>query len=121
MRRALAIDEQSYGPDHPDVARVLNNLAALLRATKRLAEAQPLMRRAQPTRSEALTLMAEAYRHHRATPQVIIVPVPCGGSPEPVRNVKPGKYPHDKREPWRPQRAIPNKAERLRRFPALSA
>ena len=28
MRRALAIDEQSYGPDHPNVARDLNNLAA---------------------------------------------------------------------------------------------
>ena len=29
-RRALAIDEKSYGPDHPDVARDLNNLAGLL-------------------------------------------------------------------------------------------
>ena len=46
MRRALAIDEQSYGPDHPDVATDLNNLARLLQATNRLAEAEPLMRRA---------------------------------------------------------------------------
>ena len=46
MRRALAIDEQSYGTDHPDVARDLNNLAQLLQATNRLAEAEPLMRRA---------------------------------------------------------------------------
>ena len=45
-RRALAIDEASYGPDHPDVARDLNNLAVLLRATNRLAEAEPLYRRA---------------------------------------------------------------------------
>ncbi|SMF96704.1 Tetratricopeptide repeat-containing protein [Methylomagnum ishizawai] len=45
MRRALAIDEQSYGPEHPDVARDLNNLAQLLQATNRLAEAEPLMRR----------------------------------------------------------------------------
>ena len=29
-RRALAIDEKSFGPEHPDVARDLNNLAALL-------------------------------------------------------------------------------------------
>ena len=42
MRRALAIDEQSYGPDHPDVARDLNNLAQLLKATNRLSEAEPL-------------------------------------------------------------------------------
>ena len=46
MRRALAIDEKSFGPDHPDVARDLNNLAQLLQATNRLAEAEPLMRRA---------------------------------------------------------------------------
>jgi tetratricopeptide (TPR) repeat protein len=46
MRRALAIDEASFGPDHPEVAIRLNNLAVLLRATNRLAEAEPLMRRA---------------------------------------------------------------------------
>ncbi len=46
MRRALAIDEASYGPDHPEVATDLNNLALLLRATNRLSEAEPLMRRA---------------------------------------------------------------------------
>jgi tetratricopeptide (TPR) repeat protein len=46
MRRALAIDEASYGADHPNVAIVLNNLAQLLQATNRLAEAEPLMRRA---------------------------------------------------------------------------
>jgi hypothetical protein len=45
MRRALAIDEQSYGPEHPDVGRDLDNLARLLQATNRLGEAEPLMRR----------------------------------------------------------------------------
>ena len=45
-RRALAIDEASYGPDHPTVAIRLNNLAQLLQATNRLGEAEPLMRRA---------------------------------------------------------------------------
>jgi hypothetical protein len=45
MRRALAIDEASYGPDHPNVARALNNLAQLLRDTNRLSEAEPLTRR----------------------------------------------------------------------------
>ncbi len=45
-RRALKIDEASYGPDHPTVATELNNLAELLRATNRLAEAEPLYRRA---------------------------------------------------------------------------
>jgi Tfp pilus assembly protein PilF len=46
MRRALAIDEENLGPDHPSVAHDLNNLAALLKDTNRLAEAEPLMRRA---------------------------------------------------------------------------
>jgi tetratricopeptide (TPR) repeat protein len=46
MKRALAIDEASYGPDHPDVARDLNNLAMLLQSTNRLTESEPLMRRA---------------------------------------------------------------------------
>jgi tetratricopeptide (TPR) repeat protein len=46
MRRALAIDEASYGPDHPRVAIDLNNLAQLLQDTNRLDEAEPLMRRA---------------------------------------------------------------------------
>ena len=31
MRRALAIDEESYGPDHPNVASDLNNLARCFR------------------------------------------------------------------------------------------
>jgi len=46
MRRALAIDEASYGQQHPSVAARLNNLAQLLQVTNRLAEAEPLMRRA---------------------------------------------------------------------------
>ena len=46
MRRALAIDEASLGPEHPKVAIDLNNLALLLQDTNRLAEAEPLMRRA---------------------------------------------------------------------------
>ena len=45
-RRALAIDEKSFGPEHPNVATSLNNLAAIARATNRLAEAEPLYRRA---------------------------------------------------------------------------
>ena len=35
FRHALAIHEQSLGEDHPDVARDLNNLALLLKATNR--------------------------------------------------------------------------------------
>jgi hypothetical protein len=44
--RALTIDERSYGPDHTEVAIVLNNLAGLLRATNRLVEAELFFHRA---------------------------------------------------------------------------
>ena len=33
FKRSLEIDEKVYGPDHPDVARGLNNLGALLAGT----------------------------------------------------------------------------------------
>jgi tetratricopeptide (TPR) repeat protein len=46
MRRALAIDETSLGPNHPIVAIRLINLAELLRETDRPHEAEPLLRRA---------------------------------------------------------------------------
>jgi tetratricopeptide (TPR) repeat protein len=46
LRRALAIAEQSFGPEHPKVAIRLNNLAQLLQATNRRKDAEPLMRRA---------------------------------------------------------------------------
>ncbi len=42
----IAPNEKYYGPDHPNVAIRLNNLAQLLADTNRLAEAEPLMRRA---------------------------------------------------------------------------
>ena len=45
MRRALMINESSFGPEHVNVAIQLNNLAQLLKATNRLAEAEPLYRR----------------------------------------------------------------------------
>jgi tetratricopeptide (TPR) repeat protein len=38
--------EQRLGPEHPSTATALNNLAQMLQATNRLAEAEPLMRRA---------------------------------------------------------------------------
>jgi hypothetical protein len=60
MRRALAIDEASYGENHPNVATRLNNLAQLLQATNRLAEAEPLMRRAL-----AIFVRFEAATGHR--------------------------------------------------------
>ena len=46
IRRALAIDEQSYGAEHPEVAVRLWVLAVLLRDTDRLDEVLPLIERA---------------------------------------------------------------------------
>ena len=49
-RRAIAIDEKAYGPDHPEVATDLNNLAHLLQRTNRADEAAPLFARAKAIR-----------------------------------------------------------------------
>jgi tetratricopeptide (TPR) repeat protein len=46
MRRVVEIYKEACGPDHPNVAAGLDNLAVLLRDTNRLGEAEPLMRRA---------------------------------------------------------------------------
>ncbi|MBI5695874.1 MAG: tetratricopeptide repeat protein [Nitrospirae bacterium] len=46
FEESLHLAESEYGPEHPEVAVRLNNLAQLLKATNRLAEAEPLMRRA---------------------------------------------------------------------------
>ena len=43
---ALKVAEQNVGPDHPEVAERLENLAALYRATRRPAEAEKLEARA---------------------------------------------------------------------------
>ena len=45
-KRSLAIVEKALGPDHPDVAIDLNNLALLYRAMNRDDEAEPLEQRA---------------------------------------------------------------------------
>jgi tetratricopeptide (TPR) repeat protein len=45
-QQALAIREQALGPQHPDVATSLNNLALLYRAQGKYGEAEPLYQRA---------------------------------------------------------------------------
>ena len=42
-QRALALYEKVLGPDHPDVATALNNLAELYRRQGRYADAEPLV------------------------------------------------------------------------------
>ena len=45
FRRALAINENLFGINSPEVASALNNLALLLQDTNRLKEAEPLLKR----------------------------------------------------------------------------
>jgi hypothetical protein len=49
-KRVLAIREKVLGLEHPDVAVVLENYAALLQATNRNEEAKRLQNRAQKIR-----------------------------------------------------------------------
>ena len=54
FERALAIREKALGPDHPDTAASLNNLAVLLQAQGDLAAARPLYERALAICEKAL-------------------------------------------------------------------
>lgn len=45
-KRALAVYEKVLGPEHPDTAAVLNNLANLYRDQGNLSEAEPMLERA---------------------------------------------------------------------------
>ncbi|MEK7995788.1 MAG: tetratricopeptide repeat protein, partial [Planctomycetota bacterium] len=51
-RRALAIREEACGPEHPDTAASLNNLASLYYYQGRYGEAEPLYRRALDIREK---------------------------------------------------------------------
>ena len=45
-QRAIAIDEKTLGPEHPDLATKLNNLANLYQHQGKYEEAEPLFKRA---------------------------------------------------------------------------
>jgi tetratricopeptide (TPR) repeat protein len=54
LSRTLGIREKALGPDHPDVATALNNLAELYHSQGRYAEAEPLLQRSLGIREKAL-------------------------------------------------------------------
>jgi tetratricopeptide (TPR) repeat protein len=54
LQRGQKLCEQRLGPEHPETASSLNNLAQLLKATNQLAEAEPLMK-------SALAIMEASY------------------------------------------------------------
>jgi len=58
MRRALAIDESSYGPHHPDVATDLNNLDELI------SSHQPGWMMLRPLIRRALAIDEKSYGTH---------------------------------------------------------
>jgi tetratricopeptide (TPR) repeat protein len=53
-RRALTIREKALGPNHPDVAASLKNLAELYEAQGHYADAEPLYKRSLAIREKAL-------------------------------------------------------------------
>jgi tetratricopeptide (TPR) repeat protein len=54
FERALAIDEKALGPDHPDVAPVLEHYAVPLRRTGRIAQAEAAEDRGRIIRGRSL-------------------------------------------------------------------
>ncbi|CAN0535323.1 unnamed protein product, partial [Laminaria digitata] len=53
-KRSLAIDEKALGPEHPNVATSLNNLAGLFETQGNYAEAGPLYKRSLAIDEKAL-------------------------------------------------------------------
>jgi hypothetical protein len=54
--------------------------------------------------------MTSDYRHHRVSREIIFVPVPVAGSPAPLNQAKPPRYPVQHHQPWRPAHRPPSKA-----------
>ena len=54
LQRSLAIREKVLGPEHPDVATALSNLAFLYYTQGRYAEVEPLYQRSLAIREKAL-------------------------------------------------------------------
>ena len=72
-KKALELAEKNVGPDHPDVAMSLNNLAELYRTQGQYVQAEPLYKRAlaiyekafgpdHPNVATSLNNLAELYR-----------------------------------------------------------
>ncbi|HEX9256594.1 MAG TPA: tetratricopeptide repeat protein, partial [Candidatus Angelobacter sp.] len=61
-RRALAINEKALGPEHPNTASSLNNLALLLKEQGKFSEAEPLYRRALAIREGVFDSQPPGYR-----------------------------------------------------------
>ena len=53
-KKALEVAEKNVGPNHPDVAKSLNNLAALYDAQGQYAQAEPLYKRVVAILEKAL-------------------------------------------------------------------
>ena len=53
-KKSLEVAEKALGPDHPDVATSLNNLAELYRAQGQYAQAEPLYKRSLAIWEKAL-------------------------------------------------------------------
>jgi len=52
--KALKVAEENVGPDHPDVAAILDNLAELYKAQGEYAKAEPLYKRSLAISEKAL-------------------------------------------------------------------
>jgi Tetratricopeptide repeat len=86
LRRALAIAEQSFGPEHPEVAIQLNNLAGLLYSANRLEEAEPLMRRHLIIFAKFTVAAKREHPHLRAAENYRMVLMEAGQMPEQAKH-----------------------------------
>jgi len=124
LRQALALQETSVGPQHPEVAKTLNNLAILCEMTGKPADAEACYRRAYEIAKAALPAndplvvtsrqnleefcTAQDFATERAavitvpppSPPAVAPPPPASSSPP--RPAKPAPPPPARRTPSRP-------------------
>ena len=83
-RRALAIHEKSFGPDHPNVAVPLNNLATLLHLAKRLRRSRAALSPGARHRREDVRTRSSQSRSSASSTWPTCCTTPSGG-PRPSR------------------------------------
>ena len=117
LRQALALQETSVGPQHPEVAKTLNNLAILCEMTGKPADAEACYRRAYEIAKAALPAndplvvtsrqnleefcTAQDFATERAAVITVPPPPPPAVAP-PLRPAEPAPPPPARRTPSRP-------------------
>ena len=126
LRQALALQENTVGPQHPEVAKTLNNLAIICEMTGKPADAEVCYRRAYDIAKAALPAddplvvtsrqnleefcTAKDFATERAAVISVPLPSPPPASSPPPSRAEPAPSPPVVRTPSRPVSVAPRRA-----------